>query len=82
MEYIQDITERIAIAADNAAAEYNADIKQMLTSSAVFAGGMLFSNYGHNAGVLEQALQAHSQTVRNVVESMVKNQLAENAGLN
>jgi len=82
MEYIQEITERIAAAADAAAAEYNADIKQMMTSAAVFAGGTIFANFGHTPEVLELAIQAYGTTVRNVIESMVKNQLAEDAALN
>lgn len=73
MQYLTEITEAISAAADKAAQDHNADLKQMLTSSAVFSAGMLFANYSFNEKVLEQAIASHEQMVRNVVRSMVEN---------
>lgn len=71
MEYLTEITEAIAAAADKAAKEHDADLKQMLTSSAVFSAGMLFANYSHDKEVMERAITAFETTVRNVVGSML-----------
>lgn len=75
MQYLTEITEKITAAADFAAQEHKADVKQMpLMSSAVFSAGMLFANYSFDPKVLEEAISAHENTVRNVVASMVKSQ--------
>ena len=73
MEYLTEITEAISAAADKAAQDHNADLKQMLTSSAVFSAGMLFANYSFDENVLKQAIESHEQMVRNVVRSMAEN---------
>jgi Sec-independent protein secretion pathway component TatC len=75
MQYLTEITEKITAAADFAAQEHKADVKQMLMSSAVFSAGMLFANYSFDPKVLEEAISAHENTVRNVVASMVKSQM-------
>ena len=72
--YIQDITETIAKAADKAARKHDADIMQMVISSAVFTAGMIFANYAHDPDQLEAAMDSHSRAVRNFVLDMVKTQ--------
>ncbi len=75
MNHIQEISDHLGKQCDFIAEQVNADTPEMMTGLAVCAAGAIFANYGHDLAQVEQATQAYEQTVRNVIASMIKNQI-------
>lgn len=68
--YNPNLTLALFAAADKAAQEQNADMKQMLMASAVFVAGMIFSNHADDPEQQEAALCFHESAVRYFVADM------------
>lgn len=81
MNHIQEIPDPLGQQCDFTAEKVNAAITELMTGLAVCAAGAIFANYGHDLAQVEQATQAYEQTVRNVISSMIKNQI-KGASLN